>query len=132
MNTGPVVAGDPAAGQALVTGDAVNVAARLEHAASPGEILIGPDTYQLVRDAVRVAQVPPLELKGKAEPIAAHRLVEVIEGAPRHTRRLHSPMVGRDGSLRTLQDSLRATEDEGACRFVTVLGPPGVGKTRLV
>ena len=66
VNTGEVVAGE---GETLVTGDAVNVAARLEQAASPGEILIGAETLSLVRDAVTVQPVEPLELKGKREPV---------------------------------------------------------------
>src|SRR6266571_9526319 len=74
VNTGEVVAGDASAGQKLVTGDAVNVAARLEQAAQPGEILIGADTRGLVREAVRVEAVAPLRLKGKTEPVPAWRL----------------------------------------------------------
>jgi class 3 adenylate cyclase len=80
VNTGEVVAGDPAAGQRLVTGDAVNVAARLEQAAAPLDVLIGDLTYRLVRDAVDVEPVAPLELKGKAERVPAFRLVSVRGG----------------------------------------------------
>ena len=72
MNTGEVVAGE---GETLATGDAVNVAARLEQAAAPGEILIGSETLSLVRDAVTVQPVEPLELKGKREPVPAFRLL---------------------------------------------------------
>ena len=68
VNTGEVVAGDSASGQAFASGDAVNIAARLEQAAQPGEILIGQDNYRLVRDAVTVESVGPLPLKGKGEP----------------------------------------------------------------
>ena len=75
VNTGDVVAGDPALGQSFVSGDPVNVAARLEQAAQPGEILLGPETAGLVRDAVRVEPVEPLSLKGKTEPVPAFRLV---------------------------------------------------------
>jgi class 3 adenylate cyclase len=67
VNTGEVVAGSAAAGSALVLGDAVNVAARLEQAADPGEVLIGQTTWELVRDAVQAEPVAPLALKGKAE-----------------------------------------------------------------
>src|SRR5437762_9347628 len=73
VNTGEVVAGDPSAGQTLVTGDAVNVAARLEQAAAPGEILIGEETFRLVRDAVVAEPVEPLGVKGKLEPVSALR-----------------------------------------------------------
>ena len=66
VNTGEVVAGDPTDRQTLITGDAVNTAARLEQTAAPGEIVIGPTTHQLVRDAVSVEPLEPLALKGKA------------------------------------------------------------------
>ena len=82
VNTGEVVAGDPSSGQSFVTGDAVNIAARLEQAAEPGEILLGEETRRLVRDAVLVEPVDPLELKGKAERVPAFRLVGVTPGAP--------------------------------------------------
>ena len=79
VNTGEVVAGDPTAGQRLVVGDAVNVAARLEQAAGAQEVLLGDLTYRLVRDYVEVEEVEPLELKGKSEPVPAYRLVGVRE-----------------------------------------------------
>jgi class 3 adenylate cyclase len=75
LNTGEVVAGDSSSRQALVTGDAVNVAARLEQAAGPDEILLGEPTYRLVRDAVSVAAVQPLRAKGKSDPLPAYRLL---------------------------------------------------------
>ena len=77
VNTGEVIAGDSSRGQAFATGDAVNVAARFEQAAGIGEILIGEHTLALVRDAVRVEPVPPLDLKGKSEPVPAFRLIEL-------------------------------------------------------
>ena len=79
LNTGGVVVGGE--GETLVTGDAVNVAARLEQAATAGEILIGAETRLLVRDAVLLEPVEPLALKGKSEPVQAFRLLEVIGGA---------------------------------------------------
>src|SRR5512145_2472252 len=105
VNTGEVVAGDPTAGQRLVTGDAVNVAARLEQAAGAQEILLGDLTYRLVRDFVEVEEVEPLELKGKSEPVPAYRLVGVREGTERQ-RRLDAPMVGRERELELLQGTL--------------------------
>ncbi|MBI2238917.1 MAG: AAA family ATPase [Actinobacteria bacterium] len=132
VNTGEVVAGDPTAGQALVTGDAVNVAARLEQAARPGEVLIGEDTFRLVRDAVSAEPVQPLSVKGKGEPVAARRLLDVVPGAPGHARRLESPMVGRERQLGLLGQSFEAVSADRACQLFTVLGAPGVGKSRLV
>ena len=67
VNSGEVIAGDPSQGHAFVSGDAVNVAQRLESAAAEGEILIGEPTYQLVRDAIRAEPVEPLQLKGKLD-----------------------------------------------------------------
>ncbi|MGA9159587.1 MAG: adenylate/guanylate cyclase domain-containing protein [Actinomycetota bacterium] len=132
VNTGPVVAGDPSGGQALVTGDAVNTAARLEQAAEPGEILIGEDTFGLTRDAVEAEPVDPLAVKGKAEAVGAYRLLSVRTGVAGHERRLDSPMVGRDLQLRMLLDAFEAVTTEDACHLFTVMGPAGIGKSRLV
>src|SRR5690242_10560328 len=89
INTGEVVAG---AGGTLVTGDAVNVAARLEQAAPPGEVYVGADTVRLAHDRIEVEPVAPLELKGKSEAVAAYRLVAVLVDEP---RRLGAAFVGR-------------------------------------
>jgi class 3 adenylate cyclase/tetratricopeptide (TPR) repeat protein len=132
VNTGAVVAGDPATGQSFATGDAVNVAARLEQAAQAGEILIGADTYHLVRDAVRVEAVEPLHLKGKSEAVAAFRLLEVLPETSGHVRRLASPMVGRDRERRRLQDAFEQAVADRSCQLFTILGSAGVGKSRLV
>jgi class 3 adenylate cyclase/tetratricopeptide (TPR) repeat protein len=132
INTGEVVSGDPGEGQAFATGDAVAVAQRLEAAAGPGEILIGEPTQQLVRDAVLVEPVEPLELKGKAQPVAAWRLLGVVTGAPAFARRLDSPLVGRQRELALLEQAFRRALDEQTCHLFTVLGAAGVGKSRLV
>jgi class 3 adenylate cyclase/tetratricopeptide (TPR) repeat protein len=132
VNTGEVVAGDPSAGQALVTGDAVNVAARLEQGAPPGAILIGKPTYGLVRDAVVAEPTEPLTLKGKAQVVPAFRLVDVHPTAPAFARRLDSPLVGREDELRLLRQAFERAESGRACHLLTVLGPAGVGKSRLV
>ncbi|HXF36442.1 MAG TPA: adenylate/guanylate cyclase domain-containing protein, partial [Actinomycetota bacterium] len=132
VNTGQVVAGDPAAGQALVTGDAVNVAARLEQAAAPGEVLMGEATHRLVRDAVVAEPVPPLALKGKSGSVAAFRLLEVHPTAPGVARRLDSPLVGRARELALLRQAFERAVSERACHLFTLLGPAGVGKSRLV
>jgi class 3 adenylate cyclase/tetratricopeptide (TPR) repeat protein len=130
--TGEVVSGDPSGGQTLVTGDAVNTAARLEQAAGAGEILIGEPTYRLVRDAVVAKPIEPVDAKGKAEPVPAYRLDEVIAGAEARARRLDSPMVGRDTELRSILDAFERSVADRSCRLVTVLGEAGVGKSRLV
>jgi class 3 adenylate cyclase/tetratricopeptide (TPR) repeat protein len=131
INTGQVVAGDPATRQTFVTGDAVNVGSRLEHAAGPGEILIGDATYRLVRDAVLVEPVEPLEVKGKAEPMTAWRVLGVVAGAPAVARRLDSPLVGRERELTMLRHAVERAAADETCQLVTILGPAGVGKSRL-
>jgi len=131
VNTGEVVAGDPGAGQRLVTGDTVNTAARLEQAAPAGHVLLGASTYQLVRDAVDVDPVEPLTLKGKAEPVPAYRLVTVRATGEGHNRHLDSPMVGREKELEVLSRALERTATERTSYLFTVLGPAGVGKSRL-
>ena len=132
VNTGPVVTGTDRAGGSFATGDAVNTAARLEQAAQPGEVLLGQATYELVRDAVEVVEVEPLELKGKAGRVRAHRLVAVDAEAEGRTRRHDAPMVGREREARALEDALERTVELGRAHLVTVTGGPGIGKTRLV
>jgi predicted ATPase/class 3 adenylate cyclase len=131
VNTGEVVAGDVTAGQRLVTGDAVNTAARLEQAAPALEILIGESTYRLVKDAIDVEPVEPLTLKGKAKTVHAYRLVSVNEGEG-VARRLDAPMVGRTEELLVLVDALGTAIEQRRAQLVTVLGPAGVGKSRLL
>jgi len=132
VNTGEVVAGDPSAGQRLVTGDAVNVAARLEQAAAPGEILLGEPTFRLVKDAVDVEPVDALALKGKEERVPAFRLLEVSAGAAGHERHLDSPMVGRAKELSLLEHALERSVTDRTSHLFTLMGPAGVGKSRLV
>jgi class 3 adenylate cyclase/tetratricopeptide (TPR) repeat protein len=131
VNTGEVVAGDAAARQSFVTGDAVNVAARLEQAAAPGEILIGMPTMSLVRDAVVTESVEPLALKGKTGSVAAFRLVEVGRDELGVARRLDTPMVGRVRELDALREAFARAARERSCVLATILGAPGVGKSRL-
>jgi class 3 adenylate cyclase/tetratricopeptide (TPR) repeat protein len=131
VNTGEVVAADPGSGSSFVSGDAVNVAARLEQAAAPGEVLLGEPTYRLVRTAVIADALAPLALKGKAEPLPAYRLTLVEPGTEILPRRFDSPLVGRTGELRTILDTFQETESTPGCRLLTVVGHPGVGKSRL-
>jgi class 3 adenylate cyclase len=132
LNTGEVLAGDPASGQTLVTGDPVNTAARLEQAAPPGAALIGDSTYRLVAQAVEVEALEPVVAKGKADAVAAYRLLSVAPGAAVRARRLDLPMVGRERELGLLQEAFEGSIAESRCVLATVLGMPGVGKSRLV
>src|SRR5256886_13119384 len=99
VNTGEVVTSQ---GGTLATGDAVNVAARLEQAADPGDILIGDATRQLAEGALELEPVPPIDAKGKSKPLLAHRLLDVRADAPAFERRFDAPFVGREGELQQL------------------------------
>ncbi|MGI9529226.1 MAG: ATP-binding protein [Acidimicrobiia bacterium] len=136
VNTGLVVVGDVAAGGLstyTAIGDATNVAARIQGEANPGTLLISSDTYDLIASDVQATPLPPVEIKGKAEPI---RVYEVTSVATTNTRRrgvpgLHSPMVGRDEeftSITHLLDVARA----GRGRVAAIVGEPGVGKSRMI
>ena len=116
INTGQVVAGDNSTGSTLATGDMVNVAARLEARAQPGEIVIGAATYRLVRDAITAEELPPLELKGKSQPVSAFRVVDVAPDTPGLLRRFESPIVGRSLELAELLESFDAAVGHRACR----------------
>jgi class 3 adenylate cyclase/tetratricopeptide (TPR) repeat protein len=130
INTGEVVAGDITEGQRLVTGDTVNVAARLEQAAAAGEILVGDLTHRLVRPAVEVEPVEQLPLKGKAEKVPAYRLL-ALRGVEQADRR-STPLVGREHELDVLARAFEDARTASRCRLATVLGAPGMGKSRLV
>jgi class 3 adenylate cyclase/tetratricopeptide (TPR) repeat protein len=125
VNTGEVVTGTE---ERLATGDAVNVAARLEQAARPGEVLIGAETLGLVQAAAEVAEERRLELKGKAEPVPAWPLLAVRVQVE---RLFGTPMVGRETELRRLHDAFRQAVHDRSCQLFTVLGSAGVGKSRL-
>ena len=129
VNTGEVVAGEASLGQRLVTGDAVNVAARLEQSATSHEVLIGHPTQALVRDFVEVQEVEPLTVKGKAQPLRAYRLLGLQSA--RVAARPGAAMVGREEELATLASTFSTVVNERTCRMVTVVGDAGVGKTRL-
>ena len=132
INTGEVVANDdPTADQKLATGDAVNVAARLEQAAPVDQIYLGETTWRLVRDAVEVEVVEPLALKGKSEKVAAYRLVSAA-GLDGNVRRVDTPLTGRDEELAVLNQAWQETCDTRSARLVTVVGEAGMGKSRLV
>src|SRR5436190_4412003 len=128
VNTGEVVAGT---GETLVTGDAVNVAARLEQTAGVGEVLIGAGTEALVHDAVRTEPVEPLTLKGKREPLPAFRVLQLLDQVPAFTRPIETPFVGRGEELRLLEDALASAVQTRAPQLATIVGPPGIGKSRL-
>jgi class 3 adenylate cyclase/predicted ATPase len=124
VTTGEVVTGTE---ERLATGDAVNVAARLEQAAPPGEVLIG--TLALAREAVDAEPVEPLVLKGKTDPVPAFRLVRVLDVPG---RRHGGPFVGRRDELELLRSAWVRACEEKRCELITIIGDAGVGKSRLV
>ena len=126
VNTGEVVTGTA---ERLATGDAVNVAARLEQAATPGTILIGEGTHDFVRGVVEVEPLEALSLKGKSAPVEAFRLLSVLAEPERsHASRF----VGRERELAALAQAWARAIAQNGCELVTVVGEPGVGKSRLV
>jgi class 3 adenylate cyclase len=131
VSTGEVVTGVGGGSPRLATGDPVKVAARLEQAAPVGEILIGESTYRLVREAVEVVPVGPLELEGKPLPVPAYRLVSVTAVA-RSARPRGRPLIGRDGEMAALNAEFRRSVAGPEACLVTVVGEAGVGKSRLI
>ena len=128
VNTGEVVTGTE---ERLATGDAVNLAARLEQAAAPGEIVIGPQTWRLVREAATAERQEPLGLKGKSQPVTAYRLLQIHADVDPRVRPWAAPLVGRAGHLRMLSEAFTNVVRERSCGLFTVLGMAGVGKSRL-
>ncbi len=133
VNSGEVVAGDPSTRQSFASGDAINVAARLEQAAAPGQILLGEASRALLDGRVAVEEVEPLALKGKSSRVRAFRVLGVEPDAPAPAAAdRRTPFVGREAELELLQASFERCVEEPASSLVTVVGPPGVGKSRLV
>ncbi len=126
VNTGEVVTGTS---ERLATGDAVNVAARFEQAAAPGDILIGEPTHVLVKEAVAAEPIEPLALKGKSQPVPAYRLVSLLD-APERSH--GSRFVGRQPELEQISDAWVRAVAEQQCALITIVGDAGVGKSRLV
>ena len=135
VNTGEVLAGNVGDGYTVI-GDAVNVAARLQAAARPGSVTVGEETYRATRDAVRYAAVPEaLTLKGKREPVRAWEALdgrESIHAELSPANAAQAPFVGRAGELAQMHASFERVGSTGAAHMVTMIGEPGVGKSRLL
>ena len=123
----------PEAGEGMASGDVVNTAARLQAAAPPGGILVGERTYWATKDAVEYRSHEPVDAKGKALPVAVWTPVEArsrfgvdVEQAPRTT------LVGRERELRLMRDAFERAREEREPQFVTLVGVPGIGKSRLL
>jgi class 3 adenylate cyclase/tetratricopeptide (TPR) repeat protein len=131
VNTGEVVAGEGSAGHALVTGDAVVVAKRLEEAAPPGQILIGKATYPLVRHAVDAGPLEVFRAKGKQAGVDSRRLDDVGADRPGVERKLDTPLIDRRAELAQLLAAFETVAANDRLQLVTILGQAGVGKSRL-
>src|ERR671931_2883810 len=132
VNTGEalvLVGARASEGEGVVAGDAANTAARLQSHAPVNSILVGEQTYRATEAVIEYRAVDPIEAKGKSEPVPVWQVVGVREqqrGAP------GGPLVGRTDELRRLEELWERTRAEGSRALVTVVGPPGIGKTRLV
>lgn len=118
-------------GQHTVIGDTVNTAARLQTAAAKGEVLVGEGTYRATTSSIELEEVPPLKAKGKDEPVPAWRAVRV-RGAEPVRARAQTPIVGRDAELARLWELWELARAGGSPYLAAVLGPPGIGKSRLI
>ena len=131
--TGEAVVTVGAVNQGLVAGDLVNTASRLQSAATPGTVLVGEATERAAGRAIVFEPAGDHHLKGKATPVAAFRALRVVaeRGGRGRPDSLDPPFVGRDDELRLLKDLYHATSRERRARLVSVIGPGGIGKTRL-
>lgn len=124
VNTGELVIGDD---DADMVGDVLNTAARLEAACRPGQVLVGEDTWRLTRASIAYEVLGEIQVKGKADPIATFQVVAESEQVDDDV----APFVGRQSELASLQRVLADSAESGTARLATVIGAPGVGKTRL-
>ncbi len=133
VNTGEVVVGRAREGSSFVTGDAVNVGARLEQAAAPGEILVGERTAAAVRGAFELEEPRTIDAKGKPGGVVCRRLVRALSlMRPRGVGGLRRAFVGRESELQQLRDAYARVASDGEPHLVTIVADAGVGKTRLV
>ena len=114
----------------FVTGEAVNLAARLQQVARPGEILVGPTAHRLAAGALVVEDTGPLELKGVNGRFRAWRVIEALDG-PARPLGPRAPLVGREAELELLENTFARTVRDGRAHLFTIFGEPGIGKSRL-
>jgi class 3 adenylate cyclase len=123
----------PSEGEGMVSGDVVNTAARLQTAAPGGGILAGEATYRATRHAIAFRESPPVQAKGKAEPVTAW---EAVGARASFGVDVHEPaagtFVGRERELALLTDALERSRTDETAQLVTLVGVPGIGKSRLV
>ena len=134
IESGEVVVGDPFGGATMATGDAMNTAARLEQGAEPGEIVVGGQAWEQLRGLVEAEPLGELALRGRDATVAGWRVTSIASevGRPRGVPGLEAPLTGRDEELNLLLDAARRAQQGRKASLFTILGVPGVGKSRLV
>jgi len=135
VNTGEAVTAARDDRQFMVSGDAVNVAARLQQGAEPGEVVVGHLTERLTRNVIEYEAREPVTAKGKSEPLVAFRARRPRSQVPAQARGvegLQAALVGRDRELRLLLDTYARTATDRRPHLFTLVGSAGVGKSRLV
>ncbi len=120
---------DPMPGTALATGDVVNMAARLQTAAQPGQVIVGAGTYQLTRHLFKYEALPPVVAKGKRDPVPAWLATEEITTVTEPGAR--SPLIGRESEMQIIRAVWQRAIAGRHVQLVSVLGPAGIGKSRL-
>ena len=130
VNTAEVIAGHETSADALVGGDALNVAARLQQSAAPGEILISESTYEACASIAIAASVPAIRAKGRTEPVPARQLLDVLDVPGSALIGVDVPLVGREHELREMMSALER-HASGSPTSIVLTGPPGAGKSRL-
>jgi class 3 adenylate cyclase/tetratricopeptide (TPR) repeat protein len=131
--TGEAVVKAGVEGEGMVVGDVVNTASRLQGAAEPGTVIVGEGTFRAASRAIAFEPISDLTLKGKAGPVAAWRATRVVaeRGGRNRSEALEAPFVGRADELRELKELFHATQRDSRVRLISVVGPAGIGKTRL-
>lgn len=132
VNTGEVLVGAmKAGGDYTAMGDAINVASRLESAAEPGDVLVGPETYMATRHVISYEAVGSLSVKGRAEQVESWRAIRPLTLPGSRPRRHGAPMVGRDVEFSLLKQVVESSAQKSRAYMAMILGEAGVGKTRL-
>ena len=136
IHTGPVLLGGGVDAEGSIRGITVNIAARMEQSAPPGSLRISHESYRQVRGVFDVVPQEPIEMKGLEEPMRSYLVLRakpraLSHGQPRHSRASRRAMVGRDGELARLIETFQGVRDERELALVTVVGEPGLGKSRL-
>ena len=133
VNTGLVVTGTTPGRDFLVTGEAVNLAARLQQAAEPGEVLVGERTFRAVEPLVRMVAPRSLAVRGRTGPVTAYAIERFAPaGAYRRRRRAYGPFVGREVELTLIRSVIERAVEHSRAHLVTLIGEAGIGKSRLV